>query len=421
VLQGVVAVPLIAHGDLVAILTLGQRITGIPYRHRETEILFTLATHLATAIRDIRLHHQLQYQKVYIERILSHMSSGVVTIDRREKVTIMNRRAEEILQLSATEVLNRDLRTLPSPLGDLLYETLTTGRAVHRMETQLALPKLPLGVSAYPITGDEPTPLGAVMVFQDLSASKQLAAEKLRAEQFQLLSRVIAGVADEIKNPLVSINTFMELLEERYEDADFRHRFATVVGRDIKRLVEIFEKLTALVKEGEFNWEVVDVAKVVEECLAGVGAETGPDGDDGARILHLTDEASGKRVTVSVYQEGVGLTVKGDRVQLKKALSYLMWYLIRKTPGEEAKLTLSIGRPDGAQENIQLLVSSRTAVVRADEFQQIFDPLKAVQESLIDVGPYVSQRIIEAQGGRLQARQGRHEVAFLASLPVSLA
>ncbi|MBI4562092.1 MAG: GAF domain-containing protein, partial [Candidatus Rokubacteria bacterium] len=389
-LQAVVAVPLIAHGELVAILTLGQRITGIPYRHHETEILFNLATHLATAIRDIRLHHQLQYQKMYIERILAHMSNGVITIDQDEKVTIMNHRAEEILGLPAQEVVNRDLRVLPSPLGDLLYETLKTGRAMHRMEIQIALRKLPLEVSTYRIAGDDPTPPGAVMVFEDLSAAKQLAAEKLRAEQFQLLSRVIARVADEVKNPLVSIRTFMELLQERYEEADFRYRFSTVVARDIKRLVETFEKLTALVREGEYNFEVVDIRVVVEECLAAVGARAGPDAANGARILHLTDEASGKRVTVSVYPEAVALKVKGDRVQLDKALAYLVWYLIRKSPGEEAKVSISVGQPHGAEESVQLLVSSRTAQVRPEELQQIFDPLKVVQESLIDVGPYVS-------------------------------
>src|SRR5262249_136895 len=58
-MQAVVAIPLISHGELVAILTLGQRITGGTYSRRETEMLFTLATHLATAIRDIRIHHLL--------------------------------------------------------------------------------------------------------------------------------------------------------------------------------------------------------------------------------------------------------------------------------------------------------------------------------------------------------------------------
>jgi hypothetical protein len=33
------------------------------------------------------------------------------------------------------------------------------------------------------------------------------------------------------------------------------------------------------------------------------------------------------------------------------------------------------------------------------------------------VGPAVSQRLVEAQGGRLQVRRGRHELAFQVSLP----
>lgn len=417
VLQATVAIPLLAHGELVAILTLGQRITGMPYSHRETEVLFNLATHLATAIRDIRLHHQLQYQKEYIERILAHMSNGVITIDRAERVTLLNRRAEEILGLRARDILGRDLRTLPSPLGDLLYETLARGRAIHRAEIQLALGKLPLEVSTYPITADEPTPLGAVVVFEDLTAVKQLAAEKRQAEQFQLLTRVVARIADEIKNPLVSINTFMELLDERYEDADFRHHFSTVVGRDVRRLVQVFERLSALVSEGEFNFEIVDLPGLVEECLAGVGAVAGEPAD-GARLLHLQDEASGKRLSVSVYPEGGPYRVKADPVQLKKAIAYLLWYLMRKTPGAEARLSISIGREAG-QNTIRLIVASRTAQVEAEELQRVFDPMKAVQESLIDVGPCVSQRIIEAQGGKLEVRRGRGETSFLATLPVA--
>ncbi len=86
-----------------------------------------------------------------------------------------------------------------------------------------------------------------MLVFEDLTAQRQAARERREAEQLQLLTRVVARIADEIKNPLVSIRTFMELLEERYDDAGFRHHFASVVGRDVRRLVQMFEKLAALV------------------------------------------------------------------------------------------------------------------------------------------------------------------------------
>ena len=414
VLQAVVAVPLISHGELVAILTLGQRISGGSYSRGETEILFNLGTHLATAIRDIRVHHMLQYQKEFNERILARMSNGVITIGLDETVVIMNRRAEEILGMSARDVLTKDLRVLPSPLGDLLFETLTRGRLVTRTEVQLALRNLPLEVSTYPVMGDGTEPLGAVLVFEDLTAQRQLATEKRAADQLQLLTRVVARIADEIKNPLVSINAFMELIGERYDDPSFRQQFSSVVGRDVRRLVQIFDKLAALVNEGDYKRDTMDVRSAVEECLVEMGAQALPATNGEARLLSFADDSTQKHVTATLSHEGSSLLVMGDRSMMKKAFAYLVWYLLRKTPAAEAKIAVSISRLD-SEDRVRVTVASRTADVRAEELRGIFDPIQVVQENLIDVGPCVSQRIIEAQGGRLDAKQGRGEVRFTAS------
>jgi len=415
VLQAVVAIPLLSHGELVAILTLGQRITGGAYSRRETEILFNLGTHLAKAIRDIRVHHLLQYQKEFNERILARMSNGVITIAPDETVVIMNRQAEEILGMSAKDVLNRDLRVLPSPLGDLLFETLTRGRLINRAEVHLALRNLPLEVSTYPVMGDGTEAMGAVLVFEDLTAQRQLAMEKRAAEQLQLLTRIVARIADEIKNPLVSINAFMELIGERYDDASFRHQFSSVVGRDVRRLVQIFDKLAALVNEGDYKRESVDIRHVADECLAEMGAQALPDTNGETRLLTFVDESTQKHVTATLSHEGASFLVKGDHGMLKKAIAYLVWYLLRKTPGQEAKIAVSVSRL-GTEDRVRLTVASRTAEVRGEELHGIFDPIQVVQENLIDVGPCVSQRIIEAQGGRLEAKHGRGEVSFSASL-----
>ena len=418
VLQAVVAIPLASHGQLVGILTLGQRITGGAYGRRETETLFNLASHLATAIRDIGVHHQLQYQKEFNERILQRMSSGVVTIGPEQRVVIMNRRAEEILGMSARDVLNRDLRVLPSPLGDLLFETLSRGHSVTRSEIQLALRSLPLEVSTYPVMGEGTAPLGAVVVFEDLTAQRQLAMERRAADQLQLLTRVVARIADEIKNPLVSINAFMELLQERYDDVSFRYHFTSVVGRDVRRLVQMFDKLAALVNEGDYKRDVVDIRGAIEECLIEMGVAEMPALPSDAHLLSFTDDSTQKLVTVNFSHEGGPFLVKGDRGMLKKAIAYLIWYLLRKTPGQEAKIALGVSAMTPT-EPLRITVASRTAEVRPDELLRIFDPIQVVQENLIDVGPCVSQRILEAQGGHLDIKQGRAEVAFTATLPTT--
>jgi len=419
VLQAVVAIPLISHGELVAVLTLGQRITGGAYSRGETEILFSLGTHLATAIRDIRIHHLLQYQKEFNERILARMSNGVITIGPDETVVIMNRRAEEILGVSARDVLGKDLRVLPSPLGDLLFETLTRSRSANRADVHLALRNLPLEVSTYPVMGDGTEPLGAVLVFEDLTAQRQLAQEKRAAEQLQLLTRVVARIADEIKNPLVSVNAFMELIGERYDDPSFRHQFSSVVGRDVRRLIQIFDKLATLVNEGDYKRDIVDLRAMAEECLAEMGAQALPSANGEARLLSFADESTQKHVTATLSHEGPPFLITGDRSMLKKAIAYLVWYLLRKTPGTEAKIAVSISRLTG-EDRVRLTVASRTAEVRPEELRGIFDPIQVVQENLIDVGPCVSQRILEGQGGRLEAKQGRGEGSFTATLPVAV-
>lgn len=404
-LGGALAVPLLAHGELVAMLIVGQPVIGNTYGRHETEILFDLATHLATAIRDISLHHQVQQEKEFSERILAHMSSGVITIGRDERVGTLNRRAEEILGLAATDVVHQDLRALPSPLGDMLFETLAYGRALPRAELQLALRGLWLEVSTYPVQGDEPMPLGAVLVFEDRTAQKELAAQKRQAQEFQLLARVIARIADEIKNPLVSINTFVELIDERYDDADFRKLFSSVVRRDVRRLVQVFEKLAGLVSEGELNSTTVDVHAAVDDVMTAIA---------------LSDEGLGKRLQLELATDRTPQLVKVDPVQFRKALSYLVWYLTYHSPGEEARISVTVGRParhGDSSEEVHVTIGSRTAVVPADKLERLFDPVHMVQESLIDVGPAVSQRLVEAFGGHLTLKHGRGELGFQVSLP----
>jgi PAS domain S-box-containing protein len=402
-LQAVVAVPLLAHGELVAVLALGQPVFGVTYGRREMQTVFDLAAHLATVLRDITLHHQIAREKEFTERILSHMSSGVVTIGRDQRVGTLNRRAEEILELSAAAVVGQDLRMLPSPLGDMLYDTLASGRALARTEIQLALRRLWLEVSTYAVRDEEGQPLGAVLVFEDLTTQKELAAQRREAEQFQLLTRVVARIADEIKNPLVSINTFIELIGERYDDPDFRRHFSSVVRRDVRRLVEVFEKLAGLVTEGELNFSIVDAREVVGQMVD---------------TIDLAEEGAGKHLQIEVTAESAPQPVKADVAQLRKALSYLIRYLAYNSPTDHAKVSLSVGPHEDEQGmDVRILVGSRTASVAAERLQRLFDPVQMVQESLIDVGPAVAQRLIEALGGRLRTRQTRQELSFLVSLP----
>lgn len=54
---------------------------------------------------------------------------------------------------------------------------------------------------------------------------------------------LINELAHELKNPMVTIKTFTQLLDDRYDDEVFRGRFQETVGNDIARMDELVETL----------------------------------------------------------------------------------------------------------------------------------------------------------------------------------
>ncbi|HUF93525.1 MAG TPA: hypothetical protein VMR23_14190, partial [Candidatus Limnocylindria bacterium] len=172
----------------------------------------------------------------------------------------------------------------------------------------------------------------------------------------------------------------------------------------VRRLVEVFEKLAGLVTEGELNFATVDAYEVVTQLV---------------EAIDLADDGIGKHLQLDVAPEAEPHLIKVDASQLRKALSYLIRYLTHNSPSDLAKISLSVGRDDASGGGVRILVGSRTANVSAEKLQRLFDPVQMVQESLIDVGPAVSQRLVEALGGHLRVRQAKHELSFLVTLPAA--
>jgi len=105
------------------------------------------------------------------------------------------------------------------------------------------------------------------MVFEDLTAQKQLDEERRRADRLDFLNRVVGHIAHEIKNPLVSIKTFIELLDERYDDPEFRSYFANVVKHDVKAIDNITEILVDFSRKTPYRFEYGDVNTTTKNCI----------------------------------------------------------------------------------------------------------------------------------------------------------
>ncbi len=419
-LKAVVSIPLMASGTLVGILNLGERVTGALYTEDELEILYSLASHIAVGIQDIALHHEVQAQKVFTEKILRYMGSGVVTIDMDETITLCNHRAAEILGKSWDDIQSLGVRSLPEPLGELLCKTHREGVTYQNHRVTLVDGKVPLRVNTYQIYDEQGEVAGSVMVFDDLTFQKLLDEERRRTDQLDFLNKVVGRMAHEIKNPLVSIQTFAELLNDHYDDPEFRNHFRRVVNNDIQTIDGITEKLVSFASEIAYQFEYDDLNKLLHRLVATRASER--------KAAHPTTNGNDARGASICSLEVVSAddlpSVKFDAEQLHKALAYLAAFLEQGIENDGKILMSSqylqqdAQLPDG--EWVCVMMNGRGHKLPPEELQQLFDPFGVDQSSLIDVGPCVSQKIIEEHGGRLSVRQEENgDTTFTIALPIA--
>ncbi|MCH2187803.1 sigma 54-interacting transcriptional regulator [Myxococcota bacterium] len=80
------------------------------------------------------------------------------------------------------------------------------------------------------------------------------------------LRQMIRALVHDVRNPLVSIRTFSELLPEHYDDPEFRDQFSELVGRDVNRIDEAVTRLHEIIDLTELKSAPVDIAHLLE-CL----------------------------------------------------------------------------------------------------------------------------------------------------------
>ena len=113
--------------------------------------------------------------------------------------------------------------------------------------------------------------LGALMVLTDITALKRLELQIRRSDRLASLGTLSAGMAHEIKNPLVSIKTFAQLLPERYQDSDFRETFSNLIGHEIDRIDSLVNQLLRFARPAKPVLKPMHVHAVLEKSLQLVG------------------------------------------------------------------------------------------------------------------------------------------------------
>jgi len=376
------------HDELCGILRLGARHSGRFYGKTEQDILQGLCGQLAVALENARLFTDLRNQQRYTEDLLASLTTGVIATDAAGRVTVLNREARRLLPPG--DYPGAPLERLPLPLAQPLAEALRDGRETRDRDAELTGPDgpRPVRLGAGRLYGHDRRLAGALLVFNDLSALKRLEEQVRRTDRLASVGTLAAGMAHEIKNPLVTVKTFAQLLPQRYDDAEFRERFAELLGDEVARIDGLVNQLLTFARPVKPNLAPMRLHELLHKTL---------------RLIH--EPLRQKTARLDLALDAPRDDILGDAGLLVQAFLNFLLNAVEALPQNgrvrvrTAGVTLAGPTRDARGElvrrpGIEVTLSDNGHGIAADDLPKIFDPFFTTKSNGTGLGLSVAHGIL---------------------------
>jgi len=401
-----VIVPLYARGRIMGWLFFGQRITGQSFDYRDLEGLMTLAEHVSTVLENALLYEEVALQKTLAETLLKAIPPGIVAIDDEAIVRWFNPTAERILGLTSAQVLNKPVEAVGSRLAGLLRETLESKTILPPQQWTDNNTRRALSVETRLLV-DQRAPLGAVAVINDLTVEEGLREKQALVDRATFWTDLAASMSHEIRNPLVAIKTFAQLLPERFDDADFRKEFSEIVVREIDRLDKIITQINSFAHPPELVFKPIDVRAPMKRALEIARSRFGVNG--GVVETSLPNDLP---------------PVLGDETALAEAFAHLVANAAEALSDKgKPRITLSAKRVrEAGQENgVLVTVRDNGRGIAPELREKIFSPFCTTKPRGMGLGLPIVKRTIFDHHGRVDIDSTPHGTLVSVMLPATSA
>ncbi|MDY7030340.1 MAG: ATP-binding protein [Thermodesulfobacteriota bacterium] len=238
-------------------------------------------------------------------------------------------------------------------------------------------------------------------LYEDLKKSE---SQVRRADRLASLGILTAGLAHEIRNPLVAIKTFTQLLPERLDDIEFREHFLKVTAGEVDRLSSLVNELLTFARPSEPNLQMENINDVAEKM-----------------ILLVKTEAKKKNLKINTrYSNDVSDTMV-DKEQIKQVLLNLFLNAIQATP-ENGTITFETRqvRKNSSTDYVQMEIRDTGTGIPKDDIEHIFTPFFTTKNEGSGLGLSICHRIIEEHSGYIEVESTEGEgTTFYINFPMN--
>jgi len=378
-------IPLISQDKVVGVLWMDNLFNRRPITEDDIRFLSGFANHVASAIENARLFEQVSMAEAELENIFSSISDMVYFNDKDFTIRKVNKAVVERIGQPEEQIIGRKcyevFHGMDRPWHKCPHtKTVMTGRA-YMEEVEDPFLGGAFMVSSSPIFGRGGDLIGTVHISRDISESRRLREQLLRAEKMAALGEMAAKIAHEIRNPLISVGGFARRLEKKLAGSE--KDYATIIVDSVNHLEVILKDILGFVRETPIivvNGDIVEILEQIISLFAPSFKERG--------IAIVKD-----------YRE-VSLQVPVDSNKIREAFTNLI------TNAEQALQTgghirVAISKTDS---EAVIEIEDNGAGMSPDDLKHIFDPFFTTKISGTGLGLAITQRIVELHGGRIEVK-----------------
>jgi two-component system, NtrC family, sensor histidine kinase PilS len=318
--------------------------------------------------------------------IVSTIESGLVTVNSSGRIRVFNRYAEQLTGVSQKEAYDRLLFEIFPGFAPFVSEIfgVAQGEFEHRdPESGHML----LSFKSVPMTGNDGSPVGAILDLHDLTQIKKMAGELKRADRLAAVGQLSARMAHEIRNPLAAISGSVQLVALREWADEKDKRLFSIILRETDRLDGLLRDFLFYAKPTQPSKVPLYLRRVIGDLCD----------------LLSTDPRL-ERVVID-NQVPEDLMVVFDKDQC----SQIFWNLM--VNGAEAisgagriVLTAELVRGSGARsagDEVRICVSDNGSGMSESEVKRVFEPFFTTKKGGTGLGLATVYRIVETHGGRV--------------------
>jgi two-component system sensor histidine kinase HydH len=325
--------------------------------------------------------------KAFSDNVVENMPIGLMAIDSEGRIASFNQTAEDVLRLSAGDLLGkRAEEAIPQPLWRLKDE-LKSGRRIFEKELECPIKEgksIPLDVSVSTLEGDDGVFLGNIILFRDLTEVKALKREIETTQRLASLGRLAAGIAHEIRNPLSSIKGFATYFMQRYRDNPEVQKTAQIMVQEVERLNRVIGQLLEFARPVAVMMKPTSLKRLIQHSLKMVEGQ-----------------AREKHVTIKTWLPDAIEDVSMDQDRINQVLLNLYLNAIEAMEEEGGTLSVAISEADHSQA-VKIVISDSGPGINKEDLDHIFDPYFTTKQTGTGLGLAIVHKIIESHKGEVQ-------------------